>query len=115
MGFRPELAQSGAGVAHFGVVTSAPIGHEDGHRVTLWPDPPEWKAHAACRGSDVNFFPGRGDHLGVAACRAICAGCPVRDDCLAEALETASLIGIWGGTSEKERRALRRQRRGDAA
>ncbi len=36
--------------------------------------------------------------------------CPVRDECLEWALDTAQTLGVWGGTSENERRALRRRR-----
>jgi len=46
-----------------------------------------------------------------ATAKAICARCPVRDSCLAYALDTRQEFGIWGGLNEDERRAiLRRQR-----
>jgi len=38
---------------------------------------------------------------------AICAKCPVRRECLAFALRTDQVHGMWGGMSEQERRALR--------
>jgi WhiB family redox-sensing transcriptional regulator len=38
--------------------------------------------------------------------KAVCAGCPVRSACLVFALER-DLEGVWGGTTEDERRALR--------
>jgi len=41
--------------------------------------------------------------------KAICAACPVMDDCLSYALETNQRSGIWGGTTEKERKSLRRK------
>ena len=75
--------------------------------------PPEWVSEAACRGglqadvADALFFPGRG-HSGERA-RTICATCPVRAECLQHALEVGEKFGIWGGTSEKERRELKRQ------
>jgi hypothetical protein len=34
----------------------------------------------------------------------ICAGCPVRQQCLAFALDTRQNHGVWGGMSEEERR-----------
>ena len=41
---------------------------------------------------------------------AICAGCPVRADCLELSLRHARCdYGVWGGLVEEERRALRRQ------
>lgn len=75
-----------------------------------------WQRHAACRGEPTElFFPERGEPTEPA--RAICAGCPVREPCLQEALthDTLADIGIWGGTSARERRDLRRQAGGVAA
>jgi WhiB family transcriptional regulator, redox-sensing transcriptional regulator len=43
---------------------------------------------------------------------ALCAGCPVRAECLELSLRQwhgAGRYGIWGGTLERERRALRRR------
>jgi WhiB family redox-sensing transcriptional regulator len=40
----------------------------------------------------------------------VCAGCPVRERCLDYAIEHVE-IGVWGGTSERERRGMRRTRR----
>lgn len=72
---------------------------------------PRWREEAACRGVDPNvFFPDRGDTFGVRAAKAICAGCPVRTDCLDYAITYAERTGIWGGKSERERRELRRTR-----
>ncbi len=68
---------------------------------------PPWMARAACRGVDRSlFFPERGGD-GVKA-KAICAGCPVRAECLDYALADVELRGTWGGTSPGERKALRR-------
>jgi WhiB family redox-sensing transcriptional regulator len=39
----------------------------------------------------------------------ICGGCKVTEDCLEYALESNQRSGIWGGTTEKERRSLRRR------
>lgn len=65
-----------------------------------------WRERAACRGTDLNlFFPGRGETAGPA--REICGVCPVRQACLNYALSNAIIHGIWGGLSERERRALR--------
>lgn len=43
--------------------------------------------------------------------KQVCNGCPVRMDCLDYALSDTSLVGIFGGTTEKERRRLRRRAR----
>lgn len=71
---------------------------------------PEWHAHAACRGvgADV-FFPERGEM--VAAAKAICAVCPVRQECFDHALDNGERNGVWGGVSERGRRPLRARRK----
>jgi WhiB family redox-sensing transcriptional regulator len=69
---------------------------------------PAWHAKAACRGMGTDaFFPSRGEVLKVRAARAVCEGCAVRQECLDAALANGDL-GIWGGTSERGRRVLRR-------
>jgi WhiB family redox-sensing transcriptional regulator len=63
----------------------------------------DWRSRAACRGADPDlFFPLGSNREAI----AICAGCPVREDCLDEALEKGDL-GIRGGTTETERRLMR--------
>jgi WhiB family redox-sensing transcriptional regulator len=42
--------------------------------------------------------------------KAVCTGCPVRTECLAYALDQRIEHGIWGGMTERERRALLRRR-----
>ena len=65
-----------------------------------------WRELAACRGTDLNlFFPGRGESADPA--RQVCAACPVREPCLDYAISNAITHGIWGGLTERERRALR--------
>lgn len=69
-----------------------------------------WQANAACAGADPElFFPARGEPTATA--KAVCATCPVRDPCREYALARTEKFGIWGGLSERERRALRRRRR----
>ncbi len=72
----------------------------------------DWRDDAACRGLDPDlFFPvGTAGPALVQIGRAkqVCAGCPVRARCLDWALVTSQDAGVWGGTSEDERRALRR-------
>jgi WhiB family redox-sensing transcriptional regulator len=68
-----------------------------------------WREGAACRGMDVNmFFPEKGGQGTVTTkkAKAICASCPVQEHCLSFALEADERIGIYGGTSERQRRAL---------
>ena len=65
-----------------------------------------WRELAACRGADLEvFFPGRGESAEPA--RQICAACPVREPCLDYAISNRIVHGVWGGLSERERRALR--------
>ena len=40
----------------------------------------------------------------------MCLACPVRTECLAEALDSRIEFGVWGGMTERERRALLRRR-----
>ncbi|MCB1258049.1 MAG: WhiB family transcriptional regulator [Microthrixaceae bacterium] len=64
---------------------------------------------ANCMGVDPDlFFPERG--ASTAEAKAVCEGCVVKDLCLESALANGEKFGIWGGTSERERRALRRER-----
>ena len=70
----------------------------------------QWRSVAACRSADPElFFPisDRGPAVEQAAqAKAICATCRVRRECLAFALRTGQIHGIWGGTTERERAAL---------
>lgn len=71
--------------------------------------PGPWIDRAACAGVDPElFFPDRGEST--APAKAVCAGCPVRAECLDHALVNVERFGIWGGTSERERRAIRLRR-----
>ncbi|MER5216471.1 WhiB family transcriptional regulator [Streptomyces sp. NPDC002838] len=72
-----------------------------------------WRDHAACRHEDPDlFFP-----IGTTGpalvqtqrAKAVCRRCPVREECLQWALDTGQTLGVWGGTSEDERRALKRR------
>lgn len=84
----------------------------DDDRVTLWSpaDDPYWAERGLCRAyRNVDFFPARGESTVPA--KAVCADCPVAAICLEVALRNMEKYGIWGGTSEKERRVLRRERR----
>lgn len=66
-----------------------------------------WQQDAACLGCDpALFFPERGNSQGVEAAKAVCAACPVRAECLADALESKETAGIRGGLSSVERRSL---------
>lgn len=71
-----------------------------------------WRFQAACRGEDPNiFFPEVGDWKSVREAKAICSTCPVKAECLKFALDFCLCHGVYGGTSEKQRKLLRRSRR----
>lgn len=67
-----------------------------------------WSALAACRSTDPDelFVQGAGQ----ARAKTVCTGCPVRTECLADALDNRVEFGVWGGMTERERRALLRRR-----
>ncbi len=68
-----------------------------------------WFDGARCYGADSNlFFPTRGG-TGTAG-KAICKPCPAKKDCLyyATFVTPVKEEGVWGGTTSKERRRLRK-------
>ncbi|MXW41669.1 MAG: WhiB family transcriptional regulator [Acidimicrobiia bacterium] len=72
----------------------------------------EWRHLAACRGSDpALFFPVGRTGMAikqVEAAKVLCDDCLAQADCLEFALSTNQDSGVWGGTSEDERRQMRR-------
>jgi WhiB family redox-sensing transcriptional regulator len=72
----------------------------------------DWRDHAACRDTTPDlFFPvgTTGPALEqIAEAKAVCLQCPAQQPCLEFALVTNQDSGVWGGTSEEERRKLRR-------
>jgi WhiB family redox-sensing transcriptional regulator len=79
------------------------------------PQPGDWVERARCRGTDApHFFPVSALESASEIARAICAGCPVRDDCAAYALDNPGLVGVWGGMDEHQRELARRRRRAAA-
>ena len=74
----------------------------------LFDDDRPWAPLAACRDADDDlFFPGNEAEARMAV--RICAGCPVREECLEWALEMKIGFGVWGGMTERERRRLQRR------
>jgi WhiB family redox-sensing transcriptional regulator len=68
----------------------------------------EWVSRGACRDVDPEslFVVGAAQNKA----KAVCNGCPVRVDCLADALDSRTEFGVWGGMTERERRILLRRR-----
>lgn len=73
-----------------------------------------WMARGACRVLRLSpdlFFQQMGRHTVVtAAAKRACAHCPVSEECREYAIDNNIRDGIWGGMTERERRALRRRR-----
>ncbi|MGN8247480.1 WhiB family transcriptional regulator [Cellulomonas soli] len=81
-----------------------------------------WAARAACGKGGKNGKDGKDgtpefapDSLFVEGAaqreaRSVCQTCPVRLECLADALDNRMDFGVWGGMTERERRALLRRR-----
>ena len=79
--------------------------------------PPAWIRYALCaQNTEVDlgaWFPLKGEDTVLA--RAICARCPVRQECLDYAVDNGEQYGIWGGMSFKERREYKQTRDQEAA
>lgn len=70
----------------------------------------EWMATGLCRVEPpATFFPS--DGVGVEIAKRICADCPVKVPCLEYALENRIDHGVWGGTSERQRRRILKKRK----
>ena len=67
----------------------------------------DWPSMAACQSGDPDALFVQGAEQNVA--KRICRSCPVRYECLADALDNRIEWGIWGGMTERERRLLLRQ------
>lgn len=67
-----------------------------------------WHEHALCAqiGGDW-WFPEKGDS--VLPAKRVCANCPVATQCLGEAMSDPSTVGVWGGTTTRERMKMRRR------
>lgn len=78
---------------------------------TVYPPKDEsWRDGANCMGMDAElFFPSRGDDY--AEAKKVCRACDCQAACLEYALTPpVERWGCWGGTSEQERREIRKAR-----
>lgn len=66
-----------------------------------------WAIEAACSSSDPDALFVRG--AAQRQVRQVCFSCAVRLNCLADALDSETTFGVWGGLTERERRALLRR------
>jgi len=70
---------------------------------------PAWQRYGACRGEGIEaFIPNRGGSFKPA--RQLCEKCPVRRECFDYAMADDELVGMWGGTTERERHQMRQGR-----
>ena len=71
--------------------------------------PEPWTADALCAQTDPEaFFPENGGSVRDA--KRTCAACPVIEECLEYALRTRQQFGVWGNTSERDRRKILKER-----
>ncbi|MCX4580387.1 WhiB family transcriptional regulator [Streptomyces sp. NBC_01571] len=68
----------------------------------------DWRENSACGSADADEL--FADSPRQKRAKLICMGCPVRTECLAEALDERIEFGVWGGMTERERRVLLRRK-----
>jgi WhiB family redox-sensing transcriptional regulator len=86
----------------------AEISRLPGPVADLW----EWQLDGACRTADSRLFfhpegergPARRERD--AAAKAVCAACPVMQQCRTHALTVREPYGVWGGLTEDDRNAF---------
>lgn len=68
----------------------------------------DWTRFSACADQDPDalFVQGKAQRTAKVVCRT----CPVVAECLADALDSRIDFGVWGGMTQRERRALLRRR-----
>jgi len=67
-----------------------------------------WTLRAACRGQDVELFYSN-EPSNVQRALKMCSNCPVRRDCIDDAVSRGEWFGVWGGLKEGRRRRIVRQ------
>jgi WhiB family redox-sensing transcriptional regulator len=72
-----------------------------------------WQEAALCQETDPELF-FSDQAADTAAALRLCRGCPSRQPCLLFALDREIRVGVWGGHTEIQRKALRRTRGMDA-
>ncbi|HET7477288.1 MAG TPA: WhiB family transcriptional regulator [Dermatophilaceae bacterium] len=68
----------------------------------------DWAQQGRCAGQDPDALFVQGAAQQTA--KQVCVGCPVIAECLADALDNRTEFGVWGGMTERERRALLKRR-----
>lgn len=71
----------------------------------------DWPEQAKCRGMSIELMVSD-EAVDIIRAKRICSGCPVTDKCLEYALsEPRERFGVWGGTSERDRRRMIKEQR----
>ncbi len=75
-------------------------------RASSWVE--DWARQGSCATADPDalFVQGKAQR----SAKMVCRGCPVVVECLADALDSRTDFGVWGGMTQRERRALLRRR-----
>jgi|SRR5579875_3150940 len=80
-------------------------------RRAVW-DSDGWREWAACQEAEPAIFFASGSAPeaieATSSAKAMCACCPVAEECLVFAVTTNQDHGVWGGLDEEERREVRR-------
>jgi WhiB family redox-sensing transcriptional regulator len=82
--------------------------HRQGVAATVRSTRDEWAPQGACSKAEPDALFVRGAAQQVA--KQVCVGCPVIAECLADSLDNQTEFGVWGGMTERERRALLKRR-----
>lgn len=69
----------------------------------------EWREQAACKGMPVRWWYPEVGGIADSRPRELCAGCPVRQECLEDAIRLGDAFGIRAGMSERQRRHYARR------
>lgn len=100
--------QNGRGTVLASRTGSSPPTSWGGDAPLIAPQP--WTQDALCAKVDPDlFFPEKSSGKTAQQAKAICGRCDARSDCLLYALTAGETFGIWGGTTESERRKLRKE------
>jgi WhiB family redox-sensing transcriptional regulator len=94
-------------MSRIGMTGGTKVGRPLTDDIAVGPQNNRWMALGKCRDMDPSvFFPS--DGVGVRTAQLICAECPMKSQCLEYALDNRMDDGVWGGTSERERRRILR-------
>lgn len=76
----------------------------------------DWMDHALCAQVDPDLFhPEQGAIDKTRNAKRICRSCPVQNECLSWAIENPAMLGVLGGTTERERIQIRKNRKTNVA